>query len=87
MNRHDLDWFSLFAGLLFAGLGTAFLIDSFGTHSADLAWVLPIALIVFGLAGVVSTIARPATPTPAPAMPTAPAEAETEVADDETATS
>jgi hypothetical protein len=58
MNRHDLDWFSLFAGALFAGLGLTFLFNSLGTWSADLSWVFPIVLIVFGIAGVVATIAR-----------------------------
>jgi hypothetical protein len=58
MNRHDLDWLSLFAGALFVGLGTTFLLNALGTWSADLAWVPPIVLIVCGLAGVVSTVAR-----------------------------
>jgi hypothetical protein len=59
MKRHDLDWLSLFAGLLFAGLGTTFLFNSLGTWSANLTWVFPIVLILIGIAGVVSIVARP----------------------------
>jgi hypothetical protein len=58
MKRHRLDLLSLVAGLLFAGLGTAFLLDALDQWSADLTWVPPIVLIVLGLGGVASTIDR-----------------------------
>ena len=58
MKRHDLDLVSLFGGVLFMGLGATFLLDALGKWSADLTWVPPIVLIVFGLAGVLSTIGR-----------------------------
>ncbi|MDQ1520632.1 MAG: hypothetical protein QOI55_1705 [Actinomycetota bacterium] len=58
MNRHPLDIVSLLGGLLFVGLGGAFLLDALNTWSADLTWVPPIVLIVLGLAGVLSTVNR-----------------------------
>jgi hypothetical protein len=58
MKRHPLDVVSLLAGLLFTGLGIAFLLDALNAWSADITWVPPIVLIVFGLAGVLSTIGR-----------------------------
>ena len=58
MTRHPLDIVSLVAGLLFAGLGVAFLLDALDAWSADLTWVPPIVLIVLGLAGVLSTVVR-----------------------------
>jgi flagellar biosynthesis protein FliQ len=58
MKRHALDLISLLGGLLFVGLGVAFLLDSLNIWSADITWVPPIVLIVLGLAGVLSTFAR-----------------------------
>jgi hypothetical protein len=58
MKRHALDLVSLLGGLLFVGLGVAFLLDSLNVWSADITWVPPIVLIVLGLAGVLSTFAR-----------------------------
>jgi hypothetical protein len=49
---------SLLGGLLFMGLGTAFLFDALNVWSADVTWVPPIVLIVLGLAGVLSTVGR-----------------------------
>jgi hypothetical protein len=58
MERHPLDLVSLLGGLLFMGLGTAFLFDALDVWSADVTWVPPIVLIVLGLAGVLSTVGR-----------------------------
>jgi hypothetical protein len=58
MKRHSLDLVSLLGGALFLGLGTAFLLDALNIWSADITWVPPIVLIVLGLAGVLSTVAR-----------------------------
>jgi hypothetical protein len=58
MERHPLDLVSLLGGLLFMGLGTAFLFDALNVWSADVTWVPPIVLIVLGLAGVLSTVGR-----------------------------
>jgi hypothetical protein len=58
MTRHPLDVVSLVAGVLFAGLGVAFLLDALDAWSADITWVPSIVLIGLGLAGVLSTVAR-----------------------------
>ncbi len=58
MKPHPLDVVSLLGGLLFVGLGGAFLLDATNVWSADITWVPPIVLIVLGLAGVLSTFAR-----------------------------
>jgi hypothetical protein len=58
MKRHPLDLFSLLGGLLFMGLGLAFLLDALNKWSTDITWVPPVVLIVLGLAGVLSTFGR-----------------------------
>jgi hypothetical protein len=58
MTRHRLDIVSLVGGLLFVGLGVAFLLDALDAWSADITWVPPIVLIVLGVAGVLSTVGR-----------------------------
>jgi hypothetical protein len=58
MNRHRLDVVSLLAGLLFLGLGTAFLLDALDAWSADVTWTPPIVLIVLGTAGVLAALGR-----------------------------
>jgi hypothetical protein len=57
MQRHELDPFSLVAGLLFAALGGLFLLDAADVLSVQARWVWPILLIGLGIAGLVS--ARP----------------------------
>jgi hypothetical protein len=69
MRRHDTDSLSLLGGLLFMGLGIAFLLDALDRWSADVTWIPPIVLIVLGLAGVLSTVGRRA-----PALPDGPAD-------------
>jgi hypothetical protein len=58
MKRHPLDLVSLLGGLLFMGLGVAFLLDALNRWSTDVTWVPPIVLVVLGLAGVLSTFGR-----------------------------
>ncbi|MGH9015192.1 MAG: hypothetical protein ACRDZ1_14850 [Acidimicrobiia bacterium] len=50
MQRHDLDPTSLVAGLLFAGLGLAFLLDGVGAVDLEVRWVGPALLIGLGVA-------------------------------------
>ena len=50
MQRHDLDPTSLVAGLLFAGLGLAFLFDGIGALDLEVRWVWPALLIGLGVA-------------------------------------
>lgn len=80
MKRHPLDLFSLLGGLLFMGLGLAFLLDALNTWSTDITWVPPVVLIVLGLAGVLSTFGR--RPGHALTAPIAPQPAEMRESDD-----
>ena len=52
------DLLSLLAGLLFAGLGIAFLSDAAGWVTVDLAWIGPVALIVLGTGALASGLRR-----------------------------
>ena len=58
MNRHDVDFVSLTAGLLFLGVGTAFLLDALGKWSPDITWLPAIVFIVLGAGGLLATFAR-----------------------------
>jgi hypothetical protein len=58
MTRHRLDVFALCAGVLFMALAIGFLLDGLGVWDADASWIVPVVLIVFGLAGVLTTLGR-----------------------------
>ena len=58
MTRHRLDVFSLCAGMLFMALAIGFLLDGLDVWNADASWIVPVLLIVFGLAGVLTTVGR-----------------------------
>ena len=72
MTRHRLDVFPLCAGVLFMALAIGFLLDGLDVWNAHASWVIPVLLIVFGLAGVLTTVGRytrpgsstPSAPTP-----------------------
>ena len=55
MERHELDPFSLVAGLAFAGLGVLFLLDGAGSLTVQPRWVWPILLIAIGVAGLLAS--------------------------------
>ena len=57
MQRHDIDVFSLVAGLFFVGIA---LIWGFAGHTASLggSWELPALLIGVGAVGLVSALPR-----------------------------
>ena len=55
MQRHELDAFSLVAGLAFAGLGVLFLLDGAGSLTVQPRWVWPILLIAIGVAGLLAS--------------------------------
>jgi hypothetical protein len=48
MKRHPLDPMSLVFGLLFAGLGLAFLIARIDIANTSLRWVWPLPLLALG---------------------------------------
>ncbi|MGI9022616.1 MAG: hypothetical protein ACR2HV_05195 [Acidimicrobiales bacterium] len=56
MPRHDLDAFSLVAGIAFAGLALVALLDE--GLGLPARWALPIMLILVGGAGLAVTGAR-----------------------------
>ena len=56
MPRHDLDALSLMAGLAFVGVAVAALLDL--GPGLPLRWVVPVLLIVVGVAGLLATRAR-----------------------------
>jgi hypothetical protein len=54
--RHDLDVFSLMAGVFFAGVALLGLLDQGSSDAAG--WVWPGLLILVGLVGLLATRAR-----------------------------
>jgi uncharacterized membrane protein YhaH (DUF805 family) len=48
MKRHPLDPLSLVIGLLFAGVGAAFLVAQIHIGNANMRWVWPVALLGLG---------------------------------------
>jgi uncharacterized membrane protein len=59
VNRHRLDPVSLVAGLLFTGLGVAFLAGNVTFSNMDLAWLWPLAVIALGVALLAGIRNRP----------------------------
>lgn len=58
MNDETPDLLSLLAGLLFTGLGLAFLADTAGWVDLDVSWLAPIVLIVLGVGALASGFGR-----------------------------
>jgi mannose/fructose/N-acetylgalactosamine-specific phosphotransferase system component IIC len=56
MSRHELDLMSMLAGLFFTVFGLGFLLDAATDIRVDVEWVLPIALIGVGGAGLVASL-------------------------------
>lgn len=56
MRRHDLDWISLIAGLVFAALAVTYLVASIADVSLDGRFVWPAVFIALGAAGVATAI-------------------------------
>lgn len=55
MGHHSADWLSFLCGLVFAGLGLAYLVAALlGAHLATF-WTLPALLIALGAAGLAGT--------------------------------
>jgi protein-S-isoprenylcysteine O-methyltransferase Ste14 len=57
VKRHELDYFSLAAGLLFTVLGVLFAVAAVNAWSLDGRWVASITLIVLGAGGVAASLA------------------------------
>lgn len=63
MRRHELDLTSLVAGVIFMGIGTAFLVDLVVDIALDPRWLAPFVLIGVGIAGLLGSV-----PTRTPAV-------------------
>ena len=64
MRRHDLDWASLVAGLVFLGVAAGYLLAATIDVTITPGWLLPVTLIGLGVAGLAASLTRAA---PAPA--------------------
>lgn len=58
MRKHPIDLTSLLAGLVFVGLAAVYLLAAASGNEVDASWVLPIALVALGLAGLVGGVSR-----------------------------
>ena len=58
MRRHDLDWVSLAAGLVFLAIAAAYLLQVSLDLTIAAGWVLPIILIGLGVAGLAVALTR-----------------------------
>jgi predicted permease len=56
MNRHSLDSISLITGIVFAGLGIAFLTGTLSVVDVRGDWLVPIVLVALGAALAVSAV-------------------------------
>lgn len=56
MRRHALDPVSLVAGLVFSAVAIAYLVEAHTGINIDGRWVLPLALIGLGIAGVLGAL-------------------------------
>ena len=58
MRRHELDLFSLVAGAVFVAVAAGHLLDEAVGINFDGHWVLPVALVAIGVAGLASLAGR-----------------------------
>jgi len=66
VRKHPIDLTSLLAGLVFVALASVYLLAAATGNHVDASWVLPIALVALGLAGLAGGLTR-AVRRPAPA--------------------
>jgi hypothetical protein len=71
VRKHELDVFSLLAGMVFVAVAVVHLVTANTTHSSDVRWVFPVAMVLVGLASLIGLVRRGARePAPVPAVPT-----------------
>jgi hypothetical protein len=58
VSRHDADLTSLIAGLVFVAIGVAYLLNAMDVVEVDAKWVVPLALVGLGLAGLAGSLTR-----------------------------
>jgi len=56
VRRHDLDWVSLIAGLVFLAFSAIYTVASLTDVSIDGRFVWPIVLVALGAAGVATAV-------------------------------
>jgi hypothetical protein len=56
MRRHETDFVSLVAGVLFLGVAVTYLVAASADYDVDLRWFGPALLIGLGLAGLAGSI-------------------------------
>jgi hypothetical protein len=56
VRRHDIDLTSLVAGLVFVAIATAYLVGEYTDVHVGWRWLLPVALIGLGLAGLAGSL-------------------------------
>ena len=56
MTRHPIDWISLVAGLVFAVVAVSHLVGAATDSTVELGWLVPVALIALGVAGLAGTL-------------------------------
>ncbi len=56
MRRHDLDWVSLIAGLVFLTFAVVYTVVSLTDVSIDGRFVWPIVLVALGAAGIATAV-------------------------------
>lgn len=59
MSRHEPDWLCFCCGLIFLGLGIAYLVASVRDIDIQAIWALPGLLLALGAAGLLGTARRP----------------------------
>ena len=74
MRKHELDVFSLLAGMVFVAVAVVHLVTANTHHSSDDRWVFPVAMVLVGLASLIGLVRRGArepavVPTPPSPMP------------------
>ena len=58
MKRHDLDLVSLIAGTVFLLVAVSALLEAASDVSVDLTWLVPVALVAIGVAGIAGALRR-----------------------------
>jgi hypothetical protein len=58
VSRHDVDIMSLIAGLVFVAVGVAYLLSAMDVIEVEAKWVVPLALIGLGVAGLAGSLLR-----------------------------
>jgi hypothetical protein len=81
VRKHELDVFSLLAGMVFVAVAVVHLVTANTTHSSDVRWVFPVAMVLVGLASLIGLVRRGGREPGV--VPTAPAPMPEEAADAE----